>query len=183
MRSPHYFIVKPKDEQRYNNTKKIGGQDVIINDTLDDGHTTNREAIVIETPIAYKGDVEVGDTIIVHHNTFRVLRNQRGVMTNSKKHIKDNLFWVDDYYLHIKKDGQVISKYPYVFFKALMTDDIEHGVEKDRNKGVLAFNCSELKDELEIGKTYYFKEGVNAPYTINDEEYYRVKINNILAVD
>ena len=64
MRSPHYFIVTPIDNRRYNNVKKIGDVDFITSTSEEDHKSANRFATVVELPINYKGDVEVGNTIV-----------------------------------------------------------------------------------------------------------------------
>ena len=68
MKSPYLFIAKAIDGKRYNNTKKIGGIDFIVNTSEENHKASNRFATVISTPIKYTGPVKVGDTLVVHHN-------------------------------------------------------------------------------------------------------------------
>ena len=61
MRSPYDFIVKPIDGRRYDNTKEIGGVELITS-TSDEDHTSaNRFGEVIATPIGYEGPIKIGD--------------------------------------------------------------------------------------------------------------------------
>ena len=62
MQSPHSFIVKPLQDRRYNNTKNIGGIDFIINTSEEDVAFSNRQAIVLETPLNYNGPIAVSYT-------------------------------------------------------------------------------------------------------------------------
>ena len=55
MRSPFYFIITPHNAKRYDNTKDIGGVDLITSTSTEDHRFSNRYANVIETPIGYKG--------------------------------------------------------------------------------------------------------------------------------
>ena len=50
MKSVYNFVVKPKGE-RYNNKKKVGDSELIINTEIFNHQYINREAIVISTPI------------------------------------------------------------------------------------------------------------------------------------
>ena len=51
MRAPYNFIVKPLNNKRYNNTKKIGGIDFVTSTSQENHIASNREAIVISVPI------------------------------------------------------------------------------------------------------------------------------------
>ena len=71
MKSPHYFIVEPVDKKRYVNTKQIDNVDFVINTSQENHLASNREAIVISTPINYQGPIQKGDLLLVHHNVFK----------------------------------------------------------------------------------------------------------------
>ena len=66
MKSVIYFIVKPK-VSRYNNTKKIGDKELILNSEIYTHQNVSREAIVLATPSMIDTEVKVGDEVIVHH--------------------------------------------------------------------------------------------------------------------
>ena len=77
MKSVYNFVVKPKGE-RYNNTKKLDGKELILNTEIFNHQYINREAVVISTPIIGDTDIKPGDTVTVHHNVFRRWHNQYG---------------------------------------------------------------------------------------------------------
>ena len=52
MKSLYDFIVKPVGD-KYKNTVKIGGKDVVINTKIENWKFVNRLAEVIETPLAF----------------------------------------------------------------------------------------------------------------------------------
>ena len=83
MRSVYNFVVTPKGD-RYNNKKKIGGSELIINTEIYNHQYVNREAVVVSTPIVGETNIKVGDTVIVHHNVFRRWHNQYGIEKNSR---------------------------------------------------------------------------------------------------
>ena len=47
MRSPFYFIVKPVDDKRYNNTKNVSGIELITSTSEENHKASNREGIMI----------------------------------------------------------------------------------------------------------------------------------------
>ena len=50
MKSVYNFVVTPKGE-RYNNSKKIGDKNLILNTEIFNHQYINRNAIVVSTPI------------------------------------------------------------------------------------------------------------------------------------
>ena len=61
MKSVYNFVVTPKGE-RYNNTKKLDGGELILNTEIYNHKYVNREAIVISTPIIGETNIKIGDT-------------------------------------------------------------------------------------------------------------------------
>ena len=69
MKSVYNYVVKPKGN-RYNNTKKVGDKNLILNTEIFNHQYINREAEVISTPLIGNSNIKPGDTVIVHHNVF-----------------------------------------------------------------------------------------------------------------
>ena len=63
MKSVYNFVVKPKGK-RYNNTKKVGDSELIVNTEIFNHQYTNREAVVISTPIVGDTRIKPGDTVM-----------------------------------------------------------------------------------------------------------------------
>jgi len=78
MQSPFYFITRPLSGKRYNNTKEIGGIELIISTSEEDHRFSNREAEVIEVPVDYSGPIKIGDKLLVHHNVFKFYNDMKG---------------------------------------------------------------------------------------------------------
>ena len=93
MKSVYNFVVKPKGE-RYNNTKKLDGGELILNTEIFNHQYVNREAIIISTPIIGNTDIKPGDTVIVHHNVFRRWHNVKGVEKNIRINFIQSCFQI-----------------------------------------------------------------------------------------
>ena len=91
MRSVYNYVVKPKGG-RYNNSKKVGDKDLILNTEIFNHQYINRQATVISTPIIGNTNIEVGDDVIVHHNVFRRWHNQHGIEKNSRSYFKKDTY-------------------------------------------------------------------------------------------
>jgi hypothetical protein len=106
MRSPFFFIVKPIKGKRYNNSKEIGGIDFITSTSEENHQASNREGIVVSTPLGYAGEIEPGDTLLVHHNVFKFYNDMRGRQQSGKSYFKDDLFFIDDtqFFMYKKKN-------------------------------------------------------------------------------
>ena len=74
MKSLYGFLIKPIG-QRYNNIKKVGDKELILNTEIFNHQYINREAEVLSIPKVLKTNIKVGDTVIVHHNIFRRWHN------------------------------------------------------------------------------------------------------------
>lgn len=101
MNSPIDFIVQPK-ETRYNNTKKVGDQDLILNTSVEDHKFVSREAIVKAVPLAYETNIKPGDEVIIHHNIFRRFYDVHGNEKNGKAYFKEDTYFcpIDQIFLH-----------------------------------------------------------------------------------
>ena len=78
MKSVYNFVVAPVNS-RYNNTKKVGDKELIVNTEIYNHQYVSREAVVKSLPTIGDTDIQVGDKVIVHHNVFRKWHNQYGI--------------------------------------------------------------------------------------------------------
>ena len=93
MKSVYNFVVAPKGD-RYNNKKKIGDSELILNTEIFNHQYVNREAIVMSTPIDGETDIKAGDTVIVHHNVFRRWHNVKGIEKNSRAYFSEDTYFI-----------------------------------------------------------------------------------------
>ena len=107
MKSIYQFIVSPVNNKRYNNTKKVGEVDLVISTSEENYTTSNRQAIVIETPLNYEGPIEKGDTLLVHHNVFKFYNDMYGKRQSGRSFLKENIFLIDsEQFFAYKKNGE-----------------------------------------------------------------------------
>ena len=108
MKSPIFFIVKPKGDSQYvNNADNL----LVRNTSIEDAKDVNRVGIVHAVPTIYNTIVDIGDEVVLHHNTFRITFNQKGIPVHSNSYISDNLYFVypEMIYMVIKPNGEKIS--------------------------------------------------------------------------
>ena len=94
MKSVYNFVVTPNGD-RYNNKKKIGDSELILNTEIFNHQYINREAIVKSIPIIGDTDIKINDTVVVHHNVFRRWHNQYGVEKNSRGYFNEDNYFVN----------------------------------------------------------------------------------------
>jgi hypothetical protein len=106
MKSLYDFIVKPVGD-KYKNTVKIGGKDIVINTKIENWKFVNRLAKVIETPLAFKSGIKKGDIIVIHQNVFRTFYDMKGKKKKSRSYFEDDLYFcnLDQVYLYKNKNG------------------------------------------------------------------------------
>ena len=114
------FIVSPTGE-RYNNSKKVGDKELILNTEIFNHQYINRLAKVIATPLLFSSPINVGDEVVVHHNVFRRWYDVKGKEKNSRSYWKE-----DKYSIYIRKEEVVI---PWKDFNKNMAISVEYNLE------------------------------------------------------
>ena len=165
------FLVKPKGS-RYNNVKKIGDKELILNAEIFNHQYVNREAIVISLPKVVKTDIKVGDTVIIHHNVFRRWHDQQGVEKNSRSYFKEDKYFVnsDQIFLY-KQKNKWLSQTDYCFVKPLKSDNIYDDKEKPLI-GVVKYTNDHL--DINEGDLIGFTPNSEYEFVIDGERLYRV---------
>ena len=170
MKSVYNFVVKPKGE-RYNNKKKIGDSELILNTEIFNHQYVNREAIVISTPIIGDTNIKPGDTIIVHHNVFRRWHNVYGVEKNSKSFFDESTYIVnyDQIFLY-KRYNDWITPKGYCFIKPLKAID-QFNIESEKPlQGIIKYSDGTFEKEELVG----FTPNSEYEFIIDNERLYRV---------
>ena len=122
MKSVYNYVVKPKGN-RYNNSKKVGDKDLILNTEIFNHQYINREAEVISTPLNSYSNIKPGDTIIVHHNVFRRWHNLKGVEKNSRNYFKKDTYIISQDQIFAYYDKQWKPMPGYCFVKPIQSFD------------------------------------------------------------
>ena len=130
MKSIYNFVVRPKGE-RYNNSKKVGDSELIVNTEIFNHQYVNREATVISEPIVGDTDIKPRDEVIVHHNVFRRWHDVKGKERNSRSYFDENTYLVkEDQIFLYKKHQEWKATKGYCFVQPIkdtnyLTEDIE----------------------------------------------------------
>lgn len=106
MKSLYDFIVKPVGD-KYTNTVKIAGKNVVVNTKIENWKFVNRLAEVVEIPIAFKSSIKKGDIVVIHQNVFRTFYDMKGKKKKSRSYFKNDLYFcsLDQVYLYKNKNG------------------------------------------------------------------------------
>ena len=151
MRSIYDFIISPKSS-RYNNTKKVGDKDLIVNTEIYNHQYVSRNAIVKSIPISTPTKIQVGDEVIVHHNVFRRWLDIKGVEKNSRSFIDENTYCVkqDQIFSYKRKTYKRKSKWlpvdGYCFVKPVKNKDIYLNQKEKELIGVIKQVDTKLKN-------------------------------------
>ena len=175
MRSVYNFVVTPIGE-RYNNTKKVGDKELILNTGVYNHHYINRLAKVISTPIIGDTDIKPGDEVITHFNVFRRWHNVKGVEKNSRSYFDESTYFItqDQIFLY-KRDGEWKAPKGYCFVKPLKKKD-QFNVDEERPLiGVVKHSDGNVKKGDLIG----YKPKTESEFIIDGERLYRVLSNFI----
>ena len=170
MISPHFFIVSPLNNQRYDNKRKYGNNEFIISSSQEDFRVTNRYAVVKSVPLYYTGPIKKDDVVIVHHNVFRIYYDIKGRPKSSWCFYRDNIFIIDEGQIFLYKSDDDVWKatYPYCFVDP---------IKEDKLTG-LVVHCHEGFD-LKEGDKVSFQPETEYEFRIDDKLLYRMKTNNI----
>ena len=122
MKSVYNYVVKPKGS-RYNNSKKVGDKDLILNTEIFNHQYINRQAEVISTPLITYSNIKPGDTVIVHHNVFRRWHNVKGVEKNSRNYFRKDTYIISQDQIFAYYDKQWKPMPGYCFVKPIKSFD------------------------------------------------------------
>tara|TARA_R110001583_G_scaffold11501_3_gene51832 strand:+ start:103 stop:693 length:591 start_codon:yes stop_codon:yes gene_type:complete len=170
MKSVYNFVVEPIGE-RYNNKKKVGDQELILNTEIYNHQFTNRLAKVISTPIIGNTIIKPGDEVIIHHNVFRRWHNVKGIEKNSRSYFNDNAYLVnnDQIFLY-KRDGSWKCPKGYCFVKPLLRKDIFNIEHEHPSMGIVKYSDKTVN----VGDLIGFNPISTYEFIIDGEKLYRV---------
>ena len=170
MKSVYNFVVKPKGE-RYNNTKKLDGGELILNTEVYNHQYVNREAIVISTPIVGDTDIKPGDTVIVHHNIFRRWRNVKGIEKNSRSYFNEDTYFInhDQIFLY-KRNNTWIAPKGYCFVMPLKATNQFNTESEKPLQGIVKYSDGTVKVNDLVG----FTPSSEYEFIVDSERLYRV---------
>ena len=151
MKSVYNFVVTPIGE-RYNNTKKVEGGDLILNTEIYNHQFVNRIAKVISVPIIGNTDIKPGDEVIIHHNVFRRWYNVKGVEKNSRSYFNEDTYFItqDQIFLY-KRNREWKAPKGFCFVKPLKAKD-QFNIDEERPLiGIVKYSDGTVKEGDLIG--------------------------------
>ena len=181
MESLYSFIVKPA-EDRYNNKKKVGNNDLILNTNIESFRYISKEAIVVATPKAFKTNIKPGDKVIIHHNIFRRYYDIKGKEKNGSTYFKNDLYFVnmDQVYMY-KKDKTWYTNLEYCFIKPIKEDAMFSTNFEKPLVGILKYGNKTLEAlKISPGDLIGFTPFGEFEFIINNERLYCMKSNDIV---
>jgi len=175
MKSVYNFVVAPKGE-RYNNKKKVGDSELILNTEIYNHQFVNRTAIVKSIPLIGDTNIQPGDEVIVHHNVFRRWHNVKGIEKNSKSFFNENTYLInqDQIFLY-KRNKEWLAPRGYCFVKPLKAID-QFNIESEKPlQGIVKYSDG----TVEVSDLVGFRPSSEYEFVVDGERLYRVLSNFI----
>ena len=183
IQSPYKFIVSPINGKQYNDTKIVGDVELMVSNSIEEAIDVQRVGVVRGLPFGYNGDVIIGDLVIIHHNVFRIMFDDKGIPRQSANYIKDDLFSVsrDEIYMIIR-NGEFIPTDDNVFVEPIVEDSFWHGKKELENEGIAKYVNSNLQRQGVInGSKIAFKQGSKYEFDVLGQRLYMMKNRRIVA--
>ena len=181
MKSIYDFIIKPKNT-RYNNTKKVGDKELVLNTEIFNHQYVSRQAVIKHLPLAIETELKVGDEVIIHHNVFRRWHNMRGEEKNSRSYIDENTYCVkeDQIYSYNRNNQGWKTLNGYCFVKPIKSNDNFTTEKEELLVGIMKYMDPSLKEyNISEGDLVGFTPYSEYEFIINGEKLYRVLTTDI----
>ena len=176
MKAYKEFIVSPIGE-RYNNSKKVGDKDLILNTEIFNHQFINRLALVLETPILFDTPIDKGNEIVLHHNVFRRWHDVKGKEKNSRSYWKEDKYIVssDQIFLYKKKDWMAMPGYSFV--QPIVSNNNLTSESEEPLIGIVKYSDGTYNKEELVG----FTPSSEYEFVIEGKRLYRV-LNKFITI-
>ena len=178
MRSVYNFVVKPIGD-RYNNKKKVGDKELILNTEIFNHQYVNILAEVISTPTVGKDlGINTGDIVITHFNVFRRWHDVKGRERNSRSYFNKNTYLInhDQIFLY-KKNKNWICPEGYCFVQPIKeTDNFGTEIEKPIT-GLVKYSDGTVN----VGEVVGYRPGTECEFIIDNTKLYRI-LSNLITI-
>ena len=170
------FIISPIGE-RYNNSKKVGDKDLILNTEIFNHQYVNRLAKVIATPLLFSSPINVGDEVIVHHNVFRRWHDVKGKERNSRSYWKENKYLITEDQIFLYKSKNWKAMPGFSFIKPLKAIDSFNSEDERPLVGKIKYSDGTFNKEELVG----FDPVSKYEFIVDGERLYRV-LNKFITI-
>jgi hypothetical protein len=178
MKSVYNFIVKPIGD-RYNNKKKVGDKELILNTEIFNHQYVNRLAEVISTPTVGKDlGIKPGDTVITHFNVFRRWHDVKGKERNSRSYFNKNTYLInhDQIFLYKRNKNWICPK-GYCFVQPIKETD-KFGVEIEKPiTGLVKYSDGTVN----VGEVIGYRPETECEFIIDNTKLYRI-LSNLITI-
>ena len=170
------YLIKPLGSE-YNNKKKIGDQELIVNTTIENAKYVNRLGIVLAAPT--EKEIPLGSIVVVHHNVFRTYLDMKGNQRKSNEYFRDKQYLVDEERIFMYDDGEgwkTTKDYCFVSpIDYIQDSDLFRTEEKEEKHVGLIKVSSTFQPGTKVGFT------INSEYEfeIDGEKVYRMRHSDI----
>jgi len=177
MKAPFDFVIEPKGS-RYNNVKKIGDKELILNTEIFNHQFVNRIAIVKSTPTAYKTNIKPGDEVIVHHNVFRRWHDIKGKEKNSRSFFDEKTYLVkEDQIFLYKRNNDLKACDGYCFVQPIKSLDKNSFTPEEKCIGIVTYTDGRFNVNDLVGFTPFS----TYEFVIENKRLYRV-LNKFITI-
>ena len=170
------FIVSPIGG-RYNNSKKVGNKELILNTEIFNHQYVNRLAKVIATPLLFSSPINVGDEVIVHHNVFRRWHDVKGKERNSRSYWKEDKYLITEDQIFLYKNKNWKATPGFSFIKPLKAIDGFNIKDERPLIGIVKYSDGTFNKEELVG----FDPVSKYEFVIDGERLYRV-LNKFITI-
>ena len=170
------FIVSPIGE-RYNNSKKVGEKELILNTEIYNHQYVNRLAKIIATPLLFQSPINVGDEVIVHHNVFRRWHDVKGREKNSRSYWEENKYLIQEDQIFLYKNKEWIATPGFSFVKPLKSIDSFNTQDERPLVGVIKYSDGTFNKQELVG----FDPVSTYEFIVDGERLYRV-MNKFITI-
>ena len=178
MKSVYNFVVKPIGD-RYNNKKKVGDKELILNTEIFNHQYVNRLAEVVSIPTVGEDlGIKPGDTVITHFNVFRRWHDVKGKERKSRSYFNESTYFVnyDQIFLY-KRDKDWLSPKGYCFVKPLKAVN-KYNINIERpSQGVVVYSDGIVK----VGDLIGYKPRTECEFVVDGQRLYRI-LSNLITI-
>ena len=170
------FIISPIGG-RYNNSKKIGNKNLILNTEIFNHQYVNRLAKVIATPLLFQSPISVGDEVIVHHNVFRRWHDVKGEEKNSRSYLEEDKYLVSEDQIFLYKNKNWKAMPGFSFIKPIKNTDKYSDEDEKPLVGIIKYSDGTFKNKELVG----VRPDSKYEFIVDGERLYRV-LNKFITI-
>ena len=173
MQSVYNYVVEPLGE-RYNNNKKIGDKELILNTEVYNHQYINREAKVLSIPKIGSSEIQPNDIVTLHHNVFRRWHDVKGKEQNSRSFLEENKYLVSQDQIYLYKPDKLTAEWSclngYCFVQPIK-DNSKLTAEAERpHIGIVKYSDG----TVDVGELVGFNPISEFEFVVDGKRMYRV---------